>query len=585
MKNSRYVSKKKEIQEKILRYIEDDNEEESSNDEQFQDLLQYFKDPTKYHDYIGSHKEILIMINNIANNHQRTPKFFQKIKKLLIEIQAPIKKNMSSTDIFISFKNNKQILLFLIQKKIIEIDQQMVDRLLFYREKNRHYQQCMAEYLFPEIQPFLRKKDHKSISGKIYYIEKIDIQNPANIPLFEKERLKGENPRTICELIREDSVEKFIEYVTKNCIQLNGRIQRSIFETNPLLNKRILPTLIEYAAFYGSVKIFNFLRMNNVKVQPSLMKFAIHSNNADMIHHVEEFVDKEDLSVEYFNQLSFDETLKCHSFHLSEYFKNNFVSDPNLDKSVKWLNYEYFPTTINKSVFYYICKNDIYKLFYENRPSDYSSLDKAYQVAIRMNNVDVAEMAKITHCRGYYGFNVAAQEYRDVINIDFLGDQQIVDNRYLWKSPYVTKLVIYNKAKSFEPNIFTQCPHLEEIVFEKPASFLSLNNGVFYGMVFLKVIEIPASVKSIGNFAFGKCKALKKITFEYNSSLVSIGECCFFECSALEDIAIPSSVNKIGKNIFEKCTSLAHAAIPVSLQNEVTKEYLLCPEQTKIDYH
>ena len=108
---------------------------------------------------------------------------------------------------------------------------------------------------------------------------------------------------------------------------------------------------------------------------------------------------------------------------------------------------------------------------------------------------------------------------------------------------------------------------------------------MFYGMVFLKEIEIPASVKSIGNFAFGKCKALKKITFEYNSSLVSIGECCFFECSALEDIAIPSSVNKIGKNIFEKCTSLAHAAIPVSLQNEVTKEYLLCPEQTKIDYH
>ena len=47
-------------------------------------------------------------------------------------------------------------------------------------------------------------------------------------------------------------------------------------------------TLIEYSAFYGSIQIFNFLRMNNVELSPSLWLYAIHGNNAELIHLLEE---------------------------------------------------------------------------------------------------------------------------------------------------------------------------------------------------------------------------------------------------------------------------------------------------------
>lgn len=568
------VQKKKEIQEKILRFLDEDNEDEGNNEKQFQDLLQYFKISTLYHDYIGSRKAILILINCIANNHYRTPKFFQKIEKLLIEIQGPIKENISSNDIYFSFKNNKRILLFLIQNKILEVDQQFVDRILYDRLKNRHYQSGLAEFLFPEIRPFLRKKDYKSITGNIYFIEQINVQEEANIPLFEEKRSKYENVRKICELIRDDSVDKFVEYVSKNCIQLNGYVQRSIFETNLLLNKKEGATLIEYAAFFGSLQIVNFLRMSGVKIKRSLMKFAIHSNNADIIHLIEDFADKEDISDEDFYQSSFDETLKCHNFNLSQYFMSNFISNPVLDKSVKWLNFEYFPTTINEVVFYYVGENDLCDIF------DDSNLKFSFdsrQSANRMNNKTRAKIRK--------GFSFISG-YQDSTQVEPLSYSNSIVGRYnLRNQPYVTKFVISGNAKEFVPNIFTNCPHMEEIVFQKPASLVSLNNGAFYGRSFLKQIEIPASVRKIGNFAFGKCVELRKITFEEDSSLETIGKCCFMQCSALEEIVIPSSVKKIGKNIFEKCASLMHASIPSFLQNEVTKEYLNSPEQTKIDYY
>ena len=519
------------------------------------------------------------MINNIANHHYRTPQFFPKIEKLLIGIQESIKKHILSNNIYFSFKNNKRILLFLIQNKIIEIDRQFVDRMLFDRLKKKNYETGMVEYLFPEIHPFLRKKDYKSITGKIYYLEKKDVQDSANIPLFTKARSKGENTSTICQLIREDSIEKFDEYVTKNCIDLNGRIQRSIFETNPLLNKKRLPTLIEYAAFYGSVKIFNFLRMKGAKIEPFLMKFAVHSNKADMILLAEQFVDKEDLSVEDFYQLSFDETLKCHNFRLSEYFINKFVNYPKMDKSVKWLNYEYFPTTIGESVFYYICKNDICELFSKELASNHQIVIYCYLAAKMMNNVGIMQAIKDINICSNYTLEKSVQVYQDsfVVKSTFY-----VENYDLPPIPYVTKVVIPPNAEGFYTNIFTNCPHMEEIVFKKPSSLKCLNNGVFYGVIYLKEIKIPASVKSIGNFAFGRCNALKKIKFQRNSSLESIGKGCFFDCSALNKIVIPSSVKKVGKKIFEKCTSLTRAKFPATLDNKVTREYLCCPEETKI---
>jgi hypothetical protein len=55
----------------------------------------------------------------------------------------------------------------------------------------------------------------------------------------------------------------------------------------------------------------------------------------------------------------------------------------------------------------------------------------------------------------------------------------------------------------------------------------------------LTSIEIPNSVRSIGNSAFAGCNSLKSIKFEDNSKLESIGTGVFEWCGNLESIYLP----------------------------------------------
>ena len=104
---------------------------------------------------------------------------------------------------------------------------------------------------------------------------------------FEQNRQNGENDTYLSELIRNDSISEFISFVHQYNLLLSSKLRPSIFEMNPLLNERE-PTLIEYAAFYGSIQIFNYLKDNDVTLEPSLWIYIIHSNNAELFYFLEE---------------------------------------------------------------------------------------------------------------------------------------------------------------------------------------------------------------------------------------------------------------------------------------------------------
>ena len=48
------------------------------------------------------------------------------------------------------------------------------------------------------------------------------------------------------------------------------------------------PTLIEYSTFFGSIQIIQYLKYNKVPLTNSLWLYAIHSNNTEVIHFLEE---------------------------------------------------------------------------------------------------------------------------------------------------------------------------------------------------------------------------------------------------------------------------------------------------------
>lgn len=86
---------------------------------------------------------------------------------------------------------------------------------------------------------------------------------------FNQKRKIGENDSYLCQIIRQDSIEDFISHVNRLNMSLHIKIKRSAFETNTFLIMND-PTLIEYATFFGSIQILQYLRMNNVELTPSL---------------------------------------------------------------------------------------------------------------------------------------------------------------------------------------------------------------------------------------------------------------------------------------------------------------------------
>ena len=81
----------------------------------------------------------------------------------------------------------------------------------------------------------------------------------------------------------------------------------------------------------------------------------------------------------------------------------------------------------------------------------------------------------------------------------------------------------------------------------------TIGDYAFYQNRIIEDVEIPASVKSIGNHAFDDCYSLSSITFAPNSSLETIGDYAFANSDNVEEITLPGSLKSIGAYAFYYC--------------------------------
>lgn len=352
MSSAEYLEEMKTIQEKLLQYLENENEDMSPGD--------IFKD-NKFHDYLS----YLHLVSKISANHHRCEIFFSKIKEILQLFKEDIKTKISNSQLFNIFKSNKQILLFLIEEGLLTFDEYIVRTIISSKYVDAKYPQ----YFQPEIQPFINKEWFPKYDEKNKSTEWVlEIQKEIPEDFYEKRKI-GENDNFVCTLIRKDLIDDFVAYVTKNNYQLNSAINSSIYETNNFLlkkkNKSKSPnetTLIEYAVFFGSIQIFNYLRLSGVELTPSLWLYAIHGKNADIIHILEENrIEPEEKS---YNEC-LKESIKCHHNDIANYIQNQYLLNNNLNdifaNVLKWYNFQFEQNDlIDKSSFYHLCEYDYY---------------------------------------------------------------------------------------------------------------------------------------------------------------------------------------------------------------------------------
>ncbi|KAK8880721.1 hypothetical protein M9Y10_003408 [Tritrichomonas musculus] len=269
MNAQNYLGKMQSIQNILLQYIEDSEKSE----ENYQNLIQLLDDH-KIREDKHSLKSLLYLISKISDNHYRGKDFFSKIEQILRKFKDDIVKYFTSLEIFNIFKSNRRVLLFLIEQQIIKIDEQIAKKI-----KSNNY----CHFFYPEIKTFLSEDEQQKISNEL----------PEN---FEENRKIGQNESHICKLIRKDMIEDFLIVVNQTNLSIKSNVPNSLFETNSfLVGKEI--ALIEYAAFFGSIQVFNYLYKNGIELKPSLLVYAIHGNNPELIHLLEEKTAKKTVEV------------------------------------------------------------------------------------------------------------------------------------------------------------------------------------------------------------------------------------------------------------------------------------------------
>ena len=140
MDDNAYLEIMKSIHQSFLEYIDSENNLENDF-EKFQNKI---INPNIFQSKL-IFKSFLYLILEVSNNHSRAETFFSKIEQIFLYNKNEIIKKFSNHEIFNIFKTNKRILLFLIEEKILILDQFISIKLVNPRYKNYY------TFFLPEI--------------------------------------------------------------------------------------------------------------------------------------------------------------------------------------------------------------------------------------------------------------------------------------------------------------------------------------------------------------------------------------------------------------------------------------------------
>ncbi|KAK8871372.1 hypothetical protein M9Y10_007096 [Tritrichomonas musculus] len=158
----------------------------------------------------------------------------------MTKFKDEITKRFKNSEIFNIFKDNKRILLFLLENEIMIMDDYIVQTIITGKYLDAKYPQ----YFAPEIQTFMTKSWFPKINTSQNMKRIIEVQKklPKN---FNELRKKGENDSLICKMIQDDSIDEFKEYFEKDKFSVDNSKNKK--ESNNDDNEI---TLIKYAAFF-----------------------------------------------------------------------------------------------------------------------------------------------------------------------------------------------------------------------------------------------------------------------------------------------------------------------------------------------
>lgn len=143
----------------------------------------------------------------------------------------------------------------------------------------------------------------------------------------------------------------------------------------------------------------------------------------------------------------------------------------------------------------------------------------------------------------------------------------------------IEKIVVSEGIEILGNGVFMNCKELKEVVLPgtlkrigstdptgcpKILGTMTKFEGTFEYTA-LENIEIPDSVKYVGEYAFSGCGSLKRIVLP--AELKEVRENTFRWCKSLEQIVFPKRLEVIGMEAFEGCESLREVILPEGVRS------------------
>ena len=104
----------------------------------------------------------------------------------------------------------------------------------------------------------------------------------------------------------------------------------------------------------------------------------------------------------------------------------------------------------------------------------------------------------------------------------------------------------------------------------------------FSGNNIIRHIEIPQTMRVIGESAFYNCESLRSVAINHHAEIFEILDATFANCISLEFVSLPDNLNVIGKNAFYNCMCLTDIQLPERLTLILPEAFWGCRELKSI---
>ena len=160
------------------------------------------------------------------------------------------------------------------------------------------------------------------------------------------------------------------------------------------------------------------------------------------------------------------------------------------------------------------------------------------------------------------------------LNVDTLENDLFRGNKFL------RVITLPHSLTIIPARAFYDCSSLNSVNIGYQVT--QIGDAAFYGCTSLEKIVFPASVSYIGGSIFAGCSALKEFVLPNDTNLKCIPSGAFASCDSLENMYLPYGIDRIEDIAFKNCKSLHHINIPISVKFVSENVFANC---YNLEYH